>query len=294
MFNLFKKKNKKWVRFYSLHPGVAELHPWIPANKLHRKWRDDALKTYYNRTSKCPAVKLKNMWEHYSSKVSGNYDGNYDGLFNHAVTCPALTGLMDTGWVVTVPADIIIKMTGDKKDFGWVAQVMFDSGGPTYVKGHVPEQTEGIRDLVDQQREVTEQTIKLELPWRVQAHKDIVFMQIPVPYYPEPRFSVATGFVDPSYSYEVNMQLFWHAVEEGEYLIKAGTPLAQWIPMDRNLFNRKDWEVVIETANDEDIKNNKVMDYNRYMHFIEMVSLKERIDKHKAVLALNKNKQRFE
>ena len=36
MFNLFKKK-KPWVRWYSVDAGVADLHPWFPARKLHRK-----------------------------------------------------------------------------------------------------------------------------------------------------------------------------------------------------------------------------------------------------------------
>ena len=37
MFNLFKKK-KKWIRFYSIQPGVEALQPLIPAGKLKRKW----------------------------------------------------------------------------------------------------------------------------------------------------------------------------------------------------------------------------------------------------------------
>ena len=57
MWNPFKKK-KKWIRFYSLHEGVADIYPWIPAKKLKRKWRTDALKKYYGKDSKCPALKL--------------------------------------------------------------------------------------------------------------------------------------------------------------------------------------------------------------------------------------------
>ena len=52
--------------------------------------------------------------------------------------------------------------------------------------------------------------------------------------------------------------------------------------------------VIIEDANDEDHKNNRVMDFNRFMHFVEMTTLKQRIDNTKTVLALNKNKERFE
>ena len=83
-----------------------------------------------------------------------------------------------------------------------------------YVSAHIPQQTEGVRQLVDQQKDAFDWTIKLELPWRVQAHPDLVFIQMPIPYWDEDRFTPPVGIVDPSYSYEINLQLFWHKVEE--------------------------------------------------------------------------------
>ena len=114
------------------------------------------------------------------------------------------------------------------------------------------------------------------------------------PYYDEDRFSVPTGIVDPSYSYEVNLQMFWHAVEPGEYLVKAGTPLCQWIPIPRQWLNNNEFDVIVEDANEEDLKNNEIMDYHRYMSFPEMTTLKGRIANQKKILSLNKNKERFE
>ena len=128
MWNPFKKK-KKWIRFYSLHEGVADIYPWIPAKKLKRKWRTDALKKYYGKDSKCPALKLKRLWDHHQHKLETGVDSpDYDGLFQHAVTCPALTTLFETGWIMTAPADFLIKQDGKGEDFGWLSQVLFDSG----------------------------------------------------------------------------------------------------------------------------------------------------------------------
>ena len=294
MWNPFKKK-KKWIRFYSLHEGVSDLHPWVPAKTLKRKWRTEALKKYYGKDSKCPALKISRLWNHHQNKMmNGVEDADYEGLFQHAVTCPALTTLFDTGWVMTCPADFLIKQDGKGEDFGWLSQVMFDTGGPTYVKAHVKEQTEGMRNLVNPHAPVSDTVVKLELPWRIQAHPDIVFLQIPVPYWDENRFSVPTGIVDPAYSYEINLQMFWHKIEEGEYLVKAGTPLAVWIPIERKHLSTDTYDVIIESANDEDRRNNKIMDYNRYMRFTEMTTLKERIDNQKRVLELNKNNERFD
>tara|TARA_B100001113_G_scaffold86544_1_gene69122 strand:- start:120 stop:1013 length:894 start_codon:yes stop_codon:yes gene_type:complete len=297
MFNLFKKK-KKWIRFYSIQPGVEALQPWIPAGKLKRKWKTDALKKYYSKDSTCPVMKVKRLWENKQAVLNGfTGEENHEdltGLYQHAVTCPALSTLFETGYVMVAPADFVIKQNGDGKDFAWVSQVMFNEDNPTYVKGHIAYQTEGMRELVNPHAPVNETVVKLELPWRIQAHDDIVFLQIPIPYWDEKRFSIPTGIVDPRYSFEVNLQLFWHSIEEGEYLVKAGTPLAQWIPIERKYLNNKEYDVIIETANEEDLKNNKIMEFNRSMHFTETTTLANRIKTQEKILSLNKNKERFE
>ena len=265
MWNPFKKK-KKWVRFYSVQKGVSALQPWIPAKKLKRKWVNDALKKYYGKDSACPVMKVKKLFKHHTNLLNyGVGDADYDGLFQHAATCPALSDLFRTGWVMTAPADILIKIDRDAGNFKWI--VLCDvNQGDQFVKAHVPEQTEGMRELVDQQKDVLDTTIKLELPWRVQTHPDIVFLQIPVPYWDEDRFSVPTGIVDTSYSYEINLQMFWHKLDEETHLIKAGTPLCQWIPMERKYLDNNQFDVIIEDANQHDIDNNRVMDYARYMN----------------------------
>lgn len=292
LMNIFKKKTP-WVRFYSVDPGVAELQPWFPARKLHRKWRTEALKTQTDEARRCPYLRVKNMWNRVSEELRGNKI--VPQLYSHAVTCPAITSIMDSGYVLPCPADILIKMDGTGVDFQWLSQGQFNVkvGNPRYVTGHIPQQTEGMRELVDQTKDVLESTIKLELPWRVQAHPDVVFIQMPIPYWDEDRFTPPTGIVDPSYSYEINLQLFWHKLEEGEYLIKAGTPLCQWVPVHRDFLKMKGWDIVVEVANEDDYANNEIMEYQRHMHFLESSTLRERIKSHKAILALNKNIKRF-
>lgn len=291
LMSIFKKK--PWVRFYSLDPGVADLHPWIPARKLHRKWRTEALKNQNDPDKRCPYLRVKKMWQRMSDEMRG-IQGTPE-IYTHAVTCPALTGIMDSGYVLPCPADILIKTDGSGVNFEWISQMQFCKkvGPGKYVKAHIPEQTEGMRHLVDQTKDVLDWTIKLELPWRVQAHPDVVFIQMPIPYWDEDRFTPPIGIVDPAYSYEINLQLFWHKTEAGEYLIKAGTPLCQWVPVHRDFLRMKGWNVVVETANDADYENNEVMEYQRYKNFMEMESLKDRIKTHKLILALNKNIKRF-
>ena len=256
---LFNRK-KKWIRFYSMTPGVADLHPVIPASKLKRKWRKEALTSQAHRDEitikQCPAKKATAVWQTLLTKVPPV------NFWSHAVTCPALHGVMDNGYILPCPADIIIQLDGTG-NFEWKSTMEFYGG--RYVSAHIPEQTQGMRNLVshNQNKDVLDWTIKMETPWRIQAHKDIVFIQIPVAYWEEDRFSIATGLVDPRYSYEVNMQIFWHKTEPGEYIIKAGTPLAQWIPVNRDFLTSKAFDVAIETANKDDLDNNEIMEYNR-------------------------------
>ena len=289
LMNIFKKK-KPWVRFYSIDDGVAELHPWFPARKLHRKWRTDALKAQNDPAKRCPYLRATKMWERMSAEMRG--ESIPPEIYTHGVTCPAITSVMDAGYILPAPADIIIKTDGTGVNFEWVAPMLFHNNS-RYVKAHIPEQTEGMRELVNPQKDVLDWTIKLELPWRVQAHPDVLFLQQPIPYWDEDRFTPPTGIVDPSYSYDINLQLFWHKIEPGEYYIKAGTPLCQWVPLHRDFFKMKGWDICIETANEHDIENNKIMDYQRGRNFIEGDDLKGRIKVQKQILALNKNIKRF-
>ena len=286
---LFNRK-KKWIRFYSMTPGVADLHPVIPASKLKRKWRKDALTRQAHRDEitikQCPAKKAAAVWETLATKIPPV------NFWSHAVTCPALHGVMDNGYILPWPADIIIQLDGSG-NFEWKSTMEFYGG--RYVSAHIPEQTQGMRNLVshNQNKDVLDWTIKMETPWRIQAHKDIVFIQIPVTYWEEDRFSIATGLVDPRYSYEVNMQIFWHKTEPGEYIIKAGTPLAQWIPVNRDFLTSKAFDVVIETANKDDLDNNQIMEYNRGKDLFGNTTLGERIETQAEILKLNKNNERF-
>ncbi len=81
--------------------------------------------------------------------------------------------------------------------------------------------------------------------------------------------------------------------EPGDYIVKAGTPLVQWLPVHRDILATKGVDVVIESANDDDFHNNEVMEYNRRKNFIENTSLSERIKTQSDLLKLNKNIERF-
>ena len=92
----------------ALDEGVADLHPIFPARKLHRKWRTDALKKGRSEERKCPVMRVQNLW-----KRTMRPDESVPELWNHAVTCPALHAIMDSGYIIPAPADFIINMDGE-------------------------------------------------------------------------------------------------------------------------------------------------------------------------------------
>ena len=286
MPNLWKKIKgkfqKPWIRFYSMDAGVAEFYPLYPSQKLKRQWRINALKESYKNKSDCPVMALKETFD--------NLKMEDKGIKEHAATCPAITQVMDSGWILPAPADFAIRPDKEKGTFQWVTRQLFVGG--KYVTSHIERQTDGMRDLVNKAQPTLGQVVKLETPWRVMAHPDIVLLQIPVSYSDDKRFSAPTGIVDPSYSYEINLQLFWHALD-GDEIVTAGTPLCQWIPIPRKWLDTKEVNVVIETANDADFKSETMMDYLKTKSFIENTKLNDRIQDHKKINSLNENLKRF-
>ena len=87
--------------------------------------------------------------------------------------------------------------------------------------------------------------------------------------------------------------MFWHKIDDDAHLIEAGTPLCQWIPIERKYLDNNQFDVMIEDANQYDVENNKIMDYSRAMNFVQNTNLRERVENNKHILSLNKNNKRF-
>jgi hypothetical protein len=252
---LFGKKEKSWIRFYSMEPGVPEVFPVIPSSKLKRPW----------------------------TLIDQPEDPDNGPMYTK--NCPGIKKLMNTGWVMVAPADFIIMTNGDKCTFKWQESRKFtrvSDGWSNYIGFHNQHQTEPI---LDNPETTLKSTVKMDTPWRVEASDDMVLLQMPVAYNNESRFTAATGIVDPRYSYVINVQLFWH-VFEGETLIKAGTPLCQYIPVKRDFMNISTHDVTINTATEEDRQKELRFNYATNCTFLKADNIGSRI--HRAIKALTK------
>lgn len=228
---LFGKKEKSWVRFYSLDPGVAKLYPIISSNQVKRPWLS---------IKQGPDPDNGPMW---------------------TKNCPGIKKLIQTGWVMTAPADFKIVTNGDGVNFFFEEPYRFTKvtlGREKYVGFHNQHQTELI---LDDPNKTLKQAVKLDTPWRLAASSDMMLIQMPINYNNESRFTAASGIIDPRFTHVLNVQLFWHMLE-GETIVKAGTPLCQYIPVKRDYLNIDNHNVTIDTATAEDEETEKMFNFS--------------------------------
>ena len=230
MFNWFKK-TKSWVRFYSMDQNVSIMYPVVDNRLTDRDWNN-----------------------------VGDISRNRPEQGKQTVlNCPAIKQITSVGYVLRAPADFIIKTGTTVDKLSWETPFLFKrhsdkytfSGSEYYISWHSPSQTEPLipKEIPNTDKQYLHSAVKVETPWRVKASDDIVLLQLPVTYNNEARFTAAIGVLDPKYMHSVSVQLFWHVLE-GETLIQAGTPLVQYVPVQRSLFQKNSVDFIVDTATD--------------------------------------------
>jgi len=250
--NIFNKKPA--IRFYSLEPGLHDVYPVFPANQLKRDWLKD---------------------QEQSNPINGHMPTK---------NCPGIKLINNAGWILPAPADFYITTNGDGVSFEWDEKITFSQAKPpgneVYVGYHDQEQTEKI---LDDSTKSLKTVVKINTPWRVELPKDKLLLQLPVSYNNEDRFTSAIGILDPTYVHVLNVQLFWHKLN-GKTLVRAGTPLAQFIPIDRNSFTASQFNCTIESANKKDIELETAFNYTMLSTFLHEDSLKSRLQRVRKVI----------
>lgn len=215
MFNIFKSKKqpKPAIRFFSIATTANTLYPITPASELKRTWVSDEKHNFNEKIKKCPVPHQLRITK-----------------------CPALTEYMNTGFILYAPADFKVNVS-DSGKISTESNKLFEW---EYIQLHDPEHGQW---LLDSSKEYTSPVVlKVNTPWRAVVDPDIVFLQTKVHFNKEPRFTAATGIFDPRLAYEMNIQLFWH-VKRGEEVVKAGTPLVQYIPLSRKMLMSTDYSI---------------------------------------------------
>ncbi len=253
LFSKFKKEKKPKVRFYCLEPGVADLFPITRSASLKRKWMSDTSQQFVS-----------------------------------SVNCPGVNKIVSSGWLMLAPADFMISTKGDGVEFEWLEPYRFTKVTPnmdSYISSHSREQAEIFLD----DNQTLKTVIKVETPWRVEGDDDLLLLQLPVSYNNEDRFQAATGILDLKYAHLMNVQLFWKKLE-GTTVVKAGTPLCQYIPISRKALSTSFYDVSIDMAKELDLIKEREFNYASNCVILKHDTLAARLTRTLAVL--NKYKQK--
>lgn len=229
----------KTIEFFSTIPGVAETFPIIEAKDYKPEWTKVAIQDLINKKN--------------------NIINNNTGRFTHLSYCPGIFDLFKTGYIVPMWYDVFIKTEKNKPGFSWtVADKDFSTlSDIKFIDTHNEEMT----NFIPKRKGTINNIVKINTPWNVIVPENLKFLCLPISYPDHFNYESTSGVLDSSLSSELNIQMNWN-VEEGEILIKAGTPLMHIIPLSEKAFN-----IEVRTANKKDLQWINILKYCKTFSF---------------------------
>lgn len=160
-------------------------------------------------------------------------------LSKNVTRCPGIFKIKNEGWLIRTWQDI--KLSIKDSQYQWQTPLnqktlsthfefdQIDHHGEIFLYDHFDNWPKNTFSKI----------IKINTPWVVDVPKGYLLHQIHPAYLDENRFTAVPG----TYTSEtglncLNVPVFWHATE-GEFLIKAGTPIAQLILTKKEDINYK-------------------------------------------------------
>jgi len=211
----------KKIEFYSTVPGLPDLFPIVNAKDALPRWAKSARDSY---------IKKKDQ---------------SIGRMNHIYQCPGIFDLFKQGYVVPMWHDVIISTNGDSDSFTWTVPTseLADLNPEVNL---IEPQSNGLGAVLPIKPWSLNTLVKVNTPWHVVAPRGVKLLILPMAYPDSFEFESSIGILDPGYSNEINIQLYYN-VQKGDVMIKAGTPLAHIIPL-----SEKQYELVCREMNSID------------------------------------------
>lgn len=217
------------IEFFSVVPGVVEAFPVRYAKDVIPNWLQTARLDYMKSDKRDQTV----------------------------VRCPGVLDILTTGFVIQSWHDFDITFTQEKVSLTIPGQEINDMLG----KHSLQIQTaEGLAKNLPKRPWSQRPILKINTPYQVLAPKGIRFIMIPLPYTELFDLEATPGILDPGHSTEINIQCYMN-IGYGTKTIKAGTPLAQLIPLTDEKF-----EMVCRDATDKD------REWTKKRHFLGLSS----------------------
>lgn len=222
------------IHFFSTVAGLAETFPIKPAKDVVPKWAFVARQDYLKNKEK------KEM---------------------HIFKCPGIFDTFSTGFIVHAWHDLELETDGLK----FRLTIPDNKLNELLEKDTIQEQTWNgpVTKFIPKPPWAVKSILKLNTPWHVLAPKGVKFLMIPLPYPDEFQFQSCIGVLDPGVSSELNVQGYWNDQRPGKHLIKAGTPLAQVIPITEKTYEHE--------VRDMTVQDKLWIDKRKYLNFFGFI-----------------------
>ena len=200
LFTFWKKKEKPKIRWWSVIDGVEKVTPIVPAKEYIPDW-----------------------WKRVERMVANTERPEHDK--GTVKNCPSFPEFINQGFVVPLWCDLHLIIENDK--FEWRTPEKYFS-----FSSHADVQ---FRDYVPQHvRDNTSMVLKPSCPWRIKTPPGWSVWQLPMYYHFNPIFETLPGIIWSDIHHEINQQMLMKRY--GEFTIKRGTPLAMYVPYERNKY----------------------------------------------------------
>lgn len=231
--NFFKKPT---LEFICHAPGIHKIMPIIPTKDLEHQW-------------------IKNARREFISEMKNNPE-KFE-LYTNICRCPGIKNILSEGWVVRLYQDVTIETFGDGSYFEWksaVDQTIFNEYHKFSIEQNIVQyhhETQFFAHRKNWPADTLKTILKFVLPWSVRIPKGYDLIQIPVAYLDENRFTAVPGIADNIFGiHPINVQMYWHVLNK-KVLLKAGTPLAQFILKKKESVP---WKIIETGSNPEVIR----------------------------------------
>ena len=214
---------KPKLEFICTSPGVEEVMPIIRASEYKHSWIKKAVEDM--KTNGSIAAPHRRDFEAPQARPGQK---NTDNEERHTAKCPALQMVQNTGWIMRLHQDIKLKTFADGEDINF--DIPFQSQQQPIVSKHM---THAFYPFFENwPKNTMKKIIKINLPWMARIPKGYKLLQTHPFLLDDNRFTTMSGVLDPHLGIAGvgTIPMFWHCVDdEEEIILKAGTPLAQFI-----------------------------------------------------------------
>ncbi len=197
LFTFWKQREKPKIKWWSTIEGLEKVVPIVPAKEYIPDW-----------------------WKKVERMINSQVDNK--GTVRN---CPSFPEYITQGFVVPLWCDLHLNIEHDK--WSWKSpDNMFRFSSHNDLQ---------FRDFILQHmRDNTSMVVKPACPWRVKTPPGWSVWQLPMYYHYDTTFETLPGIIWSDIHHEINQQML--IKKYGEFTIKRGTPLAMYVPYERNKY----------------------------------------------------------